>query len=120
MQNTLEKWKLNFSCSVLLYMKTRVCIKYFVHDCRSKLVRTFQIIEANLPGYIVEIEPPPPLLFRFEETSLTLRQCYVENKSVKTKKNNFFRLFFFHGFYYKSICRAVQNNLISCLLIIPY
>ena len=30
---TLEKQKLNFSCSVLFHMKTRVSLKYFVNDC---------------------------------------------------------------------------------------
>ena len=30
-----EKYKLCFSHGVLLRMKTRVCLKYFVHDCSS-------------------------------------------------------------------------------------
>ena len=28
-----EKQKLNFSCSALFHMKTRVSLKYFVNDC---------------------------------------------------------------------------------------
>ena len=28
-----EKQKLNFSHSALFYIKTRVCLKYFVNDC---------------------------------------------------------------------------------------
>ena len=35
----LKNRKLNFSCSALFHMKTRVCFKYFVHDCIGK--RTF-------------------------------------------------------------------------------
>ena len=30
---TIEKQKLNFSRSVLFYMKTRVILKHFVNDC---------------------------------------------------------------------------------------
>ena len=30
-----EKYKLSFSHGVLLRMKTRVCLKYSVHDCSS-------------------------------------------------------------------------------------
>ena len=30
---SLEKQKLNFSCSALFHMKTRVSLKYFVNDC---------------------------------------------------------------------------------------
>ena len=30
---TLEKQKLNFSRSVLIHMKTRFSLKYFVNDC---------------------------------------------------------------------------------------
>ena len=43
---TPEKKKLNFSCSALFCMKTRVSLKYFVNDCSalktasSKLVHT--------------------------------------------------------------------------------
>ena len=33
-QKANEKQKLNFSCSALFYMKTRVCLKYFVLDCK--------------------------------------------------------------------------------------
>ena len=32
--STLEKRKLNFSCSALFHVKTRVNFKYFVNDCR--------------------------------------------------------------------------------------
>ena len=32
--NTFEKLKLNFCHSELFYVKTRVCLKYFVNDCR--------------------------------------------------------------------------------------
>ena len=31
----IEKQKLNFSCSALFHMKTRVSLKYFVNDCTS-------------------------------------------------------------------------------------
>ena len=30
---TLEKQKLNFSCSALFHMKTRASFKYFVNEC---------------------------------------------------------------------------------------
>ena len=38
-----EKQKLNFSHSVLFHMKTRVCLKYFVNDCRYP-VSNFEFI----------------------------------------------------------------------------
>ena len=34
-QKTLERHKSNFCRSALFHMKTRVCIKYLVHDCRT-------------------------------------------------------------------------------------
>ena len=36
MKKTHEKQKLNFSRSAVFHMRTRVCLKYFVHDCRLK------------------------------------------------------------------------------------
>ena len=33
-----EKYKLDFSRSALFHMKTRVCLKYFVNDCRLIMV----------------------------------------------------------------------------------
>ena len=39
-----EKQKLNFSRSALYHMKTRVGLKYFVHDCLQK-----QCFASNLP-----------------------------------------------------------------------
>ena len=42
-----EKWKLNISRSALLYMKTRVCLKYFVNDCKH-IVSVFHSIFVYL------------------------------------------------------------------------
>ena len=36
-QKTVEKQKSKFSRSALFHLKIRVCLKYFVHDCRSIL-----------------------------------------------------------------------------------
>ena len=36
-QKSTEKQKLNISRSALFYMKTRVCLKYFVNDGRSEM-----------------------------------------------------------------------------------
>ena len=33
-KNLLKKQKLNFSRTTLFHMKARVCLKYFVNDCR--------------------------------------------------------------------------------------
>ena len=35
-----EKWKLKFSGISLFHMKTRVCLIYFVNDCRPLLKKT--------------------------------------------------------------------------------
>ena len=42
-----EKWKLNISRSALLHMKTRVCLKYFVNDCKH-IVSVFHSISVCL------------------------------------------------------------------------
>ena len=34
-QKTPEKQKLNFYRTVLFHIKTRICLKYFVHDCNT-------------------------------------------------------------------------------------
>ena len=36
-KKTLEKPKLNLSCSALFHMKSRVSLKYLVNDCRSAI-----------------------------------------------------------------------------------
>ena len=36
LQKTLEKQKLNFFCSILFHMKTRISLRYFVNDCLWK------------------------------------------------------------------------------------
>ena len=33
-----EEQKLKLSCISLFHMKTRVCLKYFVNDCRKNVV----------------------------------------------------------------------------------
>ena len=39
-----ERWKLNFSRSALFHIETKVCVKYFVHDCLWK-----EFFDSNLP-----------------------------------------------------------------------
>ena len=43
-QKILEKWKLNFSGTVLFDRKTTLCLKYFGQDCLPK-----QFLAFNLP-----------------------------------------------------------------------
>ena len=52
-----------------------------VLNTRGGRLLIFRIF-SNPPDLIKTHPPPPPL----EEASLTLPQCYVEEKSVKTKK----------------------------------
>ena len=43
-QKTPEKQKLNFSRSALFHMKTRNCLKHFVHDCRSRIPDAWSVV----------------------------------------------------------------------------
>ena len=43
------KQKLNFSSGALFHMKSRVCLKYFVNDCRSQAERANWIMVWVLP-----------------------------------------------------------------------
>ena len=43
-----QKVKLNFSSSALFHMKTRVCLKYFVNDCRY--------LDNNVTSFCHQIE----------------------------------------------------------------
>ena len=45
---TTEKQTFNFSRSVLFYMKTRVCLKYFVHHCLWKQVIVSELSQSSL------------------------------------------------------------------------
>ena len=47
---TPEKQKLNFFRSALLHLKTRVCLKYFVHDCRHSMLRALAKIQKTHPS----------------------------------------------------------------------
>ena len=47
---TPEKQKSNLFRSALLQMKTRVCLKYFVHDCRHSMLRALAKIQKTHPS----------------------------------------------------------------------
>ena len=47
---------------------------------------TYPTIFSRPPWTLLRHPHPRLLIFRFEEASLTLPQCYVENKKCYTKK----------------------------------
>ena len=79
-----EKQKLNFSPKALFQMKTRVCLKYFVHDCLFQ--QSFASDSPQLPSNLICLT----ILVTLVLTRLFLKSCLQKLLKIcinSTKRN---------------------------------